>query len=53
MDFGSVARDVTSALNRWLALVSDYFSSLNQNEVYGWLLEALGFLLLVAGIILL
>jgi hypothetical protein len=45
--------NVNEQLTVWLQTANDYFQQLTDYEKYGWIAEALGFILLVVGVVLL
>lgn len=45
--------DLQGQITEWMDAASAYFADLNDLEKYGWIGMILGFLLVVAGIILL
>lgn len=53
MDFAALNNQLNNTINRWYAATREYFLALNQNELYGWVGEGVGFILLVLGLILL
>jgi hypothetical protein len=53
MDVGQMTQQVNSAINRALMAVIDYFTDLNQLEMYGWCAVVAGVIMLIIGIIIL
>lgn len=53
MDLGELSQQFNDSLNRWIASVKRYFSSMSQMEWYGWGAFAIGFVLFVTGTVLL
>lgn len=53
MDFQQLNQQLNEALNRWWNATIDYFSNLNQMEMYGWGAFGFGFILFIVGLILL
>lgn len=52
MDLNQLNQQMNDALNRWIQATSSYFSTLSQNEMYGWGAFTVGLILFVAGLIL-
>ncbi|MBR9700524.1 hypothetical protein GOV11_01525 [Candidatus Woesearchaeota archaeon] len=60
MDFDEIKQqaqekweDFARKMNEWQDQAKEYFSQLNQNEIYGWVGEGVGFVIFIVGIILL
>lgn len=53
MDLQQLNDQMNEALNRYWELAYNYFTHLDQMEMYGWAAEGTGLILLVVGIVLL
>lgn len=56
MDMGDLQAELdrfNGKLNEWLSDMKVYFSQLNEQEMYGWIGEGVGFIVLIVGLVLL